>query len=168
MVLLWTWRLNMQTELEPQLPNLLLELSIPDPARDLAPFPYDPLSLFLGETLDTLLAPVLAGSPVPQQGSSGRSYLVYTLVIPANYGIVVSLRQLGEVGVFNDAGYLRVQAPIALESFVREHLGGLLAAGPHIGYSGDSRLFDAWLKLETGMHWTFAVPLLGQLEVRVG
>ncbi len=142
-------------------------LTLPHTRMTLGSVTFDPIEHFLGTSVRTILASLLVGEPSQRAGAAGGALDVYPLHLPAGEGAFFPLKAMGELGLFNDRGLLRLTVPLQVSPWIAGRFGSALVRGPEVGLAADRQtmIANAWIRLHPGMRAALPLGSLGELGV---
>lgn len=148
-------------------PAIRFNLTLPVTRLEVGGVAFDPLEHFLGTSVRTVLASLLTAEPARRPASGSPAVEVYPLHLPAGEGAFLPLRQVGELGFFNDRGLLRLTVPLQVSPWVIGRFGSAVVRGPEFGLSADraGMVANAWIRLQPGMRAAFPLGALGELGI---
>ena len=141
---------------------LRFHLLVPGAKLSFGPLSFDPLAAAIGRPLEDVLRPLLASVPFERQGHSGQLFRAYPLALPPGVGASIPLALLGEVGVANESGILKLTAPAALSGWLAGLSYRLHGPIPATGVNGVP-VTAVWLRVPAGQSISVPIGVLGSL-----
>lgn len=103
----------------------------------------------LGKSLDECVAPVLAGPAFDRLPPHAAMERCYPLLLGPQKGFWFEIPFVGQLGLFNDAGLLRITVPPTAREWLIRNLGDNVSRGPLL--SQDGRSSDVWVSIKPGL-----------------
>jgi hypothetical protein len=141
---------------------LRFNLMVPGAKLSFGPLTIDPLAAAIGRPLEDVLRPLLAGAAFERPGQGGQLFRAYPLILAPGVGASIPLAILGEVGVANDGGTLKLTGPAPLSGWLSNLPYRLHGPVPEAGVNG-VLVAAVWLRVPTGQSVSVPIGMLGSI-----